>query len=533
MHKQIDVYSVLCCVIAAGLLVACQSQGGGAMPPTIAPPTASAPTTAPSSTSTTVPAPPPDATALPTAAPAGDGETHDLLFGVAAGPDGVTYRGESQTEMQRVGPAAFTVAPDDSFWIADTIGLRVFHYSPTGARLGVTDLADAWRSLVDIEASAEEIFVLDLGPTPAVVLRLAPDGSRRGEYQLPQGSGMNDGLSGLALTAEGDLLAEKLGGSSIVRLLDESGAVNPTPLPGYISHGIVYTARPADYNIPGDHTRGTLTAGDHVIEVDTVHDLGGLFITGVEPDGSFYAELQELGPGVPFQVDQTIRRYAADGTLLGMARFPLAEQYTYVDQAMAVNSDGAVYAMFTRPEGIEIRRMRLTGELKPILPPPGEVPEHGALATYSDPAGRWSIQYPADILHVEDLGQGTTVFISRDRKTVVAVDSYDAAGNAYGNTGEDLRNRARDTLARIYGRPVNETDIVGSRTGGWETGITFTTNKGSTGEAVYQQPGRDARDFQVYGVLYGYKADAEASQLALVQQMRASFQITVARPSGG
>jgi hypothetical protein len=206
--------------------------------------------------------------------------------------------------------------------------------------------------------------------------------------------------------------------------------------------------------------------------------------------------------------------------------------YTYVDQAMAVGSDGAVYAMFTRPEGIEIRRMHLTGELKPILPP-SEVPEHGALVIYSDPAGRWSIQYPADILRVEDLGQGTIIFISRDRKTVVAVDSYDAAGNAYGNTGEELRNRARDTLARIYGRPVNETDILSSPTGDWETGITFTTDKGSTGEAVYQQPGRDARDFQVYGVLYGYKAGAEASQPALVQQMRASFQITAARPSDG
>lgn len=156
-----------------------------------------------------------------------------------------------------------------------------------------------------------------------------------------------------------------------------------------------------------------------------------------------------------------------------------------------------------------------------------------ALRTYTDPEGWWSIQYPADILQVEDLGQGTIVFISKDRKTVVAVDSYDAEGHAYGNTGEDLRNRARDTLARIYGKPVNETGITGPHTGGWETRITFSTEKGSTGEALYQQPGRDQRDFQVYGILYGYRADAEATQLALVQHIRNSFRITAEPPSGG
>lgn len=149
--------------------------------------------------------------------------------------------------------------------------------------------------------------------------------------------------------------------------------------------------------------------------------------------------------------------------------------------------------------------------------------ETAATTLYTHPDGWWSLRYPADMLHVEDLGDGVTIFISQARSTFAAVDSYLADGNAYGNTGENLRNRARDTLQRIYSTPPIETDILGTPDAPWETGIEFATARGSQGIALYQQPRRNQSDYRVYGFIYGYKVANEATALPMLQTVKESF----------
>jgi hypothetical protein len=144
------------------------------------------------------------------------------------------------------------------------------------------------------------------------------------------------------------------------------------------------------------------------------------------------------------------------------------------------------------------------------------------LSNYTSPDGAWSIQYPAGLLHPEDLGDGTIVFISNDRSTFAAVDSYIYPGSAFGNTGEELRNRARDTLARIYGRPVNETGIIQQPGGRWQTGVSFSTDKGSQGAAFYEQRGWQKGNNRVNGFLYGYRS-ASPMASSQVLAMRDSF----------
>lgn len=56
-----------------------------------------------------------------------DGNTHEIVFTIPVGKEGVQYEGENVPEMLTWGPAAFTVAPDGSFWIADTVGNRLLH----------------------------------------------------------------------------------------------------------------------------------------------------------------------------------------------------------------------------------------------------------------------------------------------------------------------------------------------------------------------------------------------------------------------
>lgn len=142
--------------------------------------------------------------------------------------------------------------------------------------------------------------------------------------------------------------------------------------------------------------------------------------------------------------------------------------------------------------------------------------------TYTTKDGAWSISYPADQLKIEQK-QGVTIFIGKDRRTVLAVDSFVAKGDLYGNTGENLRNRAQDALEIVYDKDVQIDQVLNVAQRTWETGLTYSTDKGSTGAAYYHQRGRSTGDYWVLGVIYGYDATNEAAALPLLVRMRDSF----------
>jgi hypothetical protein len=172
------------------------------------------------------------------------------------------------------------------------------------------------------------------------------------------------------------------------------------------------------------------------------------------------------------------------------------------------------------PPGFRVLLGLLGTESRPPVAQPTS-----SLTTYTSKDGTWTVQYPADVLRPEDLGGGTIIFISRDRSVFAAVDSYLDQGNAYGNTGEGLRNRARDTIDRIYGRSPSETNVVQRPGGRWEVGLGFRTDKGSIGEAVYEQRGRQQGIYRVNGILFGYKSTASNADsiVTSLRTLRDSF----------
>jgi hypothetical protein len=153
----------------------------------------------------------------------------------------------------------------------------------------------------------------------------------------------------------------------------------------------------------------------------------------------------------------------------------------------------------------------------------------GDWQAFAHPSGRWQVQYPADLLRREDLGDGLTIFISQDRTTFLAVDSLVADGAFYGNTGEGLRNRARDALDRIYGQPPRQVDVA-EATPPWEANLTFATALGSTGQALCEQRGRRLGDYDVLGVIVGYKVANAATAGPLVGAVFDTLVAPVADP---
>jgi len=268
---------------------------------------------------------------------------------------GVAYKGGS-AESLAWGPAALAVAPDGSFWVADPAGNRVLQYSPACKLLRRIPLQRLAVGVNDIEVTANGVYLLDAAAASPKVVRLSLKGVPAGSLPIP--AEVKAGLSGLSMTPDGVLLVEQEGGSFTYALTDPAGL-------------------PISKEFNPDLRRSTVSDLPSVTEEAFSSQAAGQRLIYTLPDSSRMAlvERAELVNGV-IAVDQTVRLYAPDGEQVGEARVPLSDQHTYVANPVAAAPDGQVYALVTRPNGAEIRRLEFVRELQPILPQaePEEVP---------------------------------------------------------------------------------------------------------------------------------------------------------------
>jgi hypothetical protein len=295
------------------------------------------------------------------------GQNHEILFSIPVGDEGIHYSGTEHPDMLVWGPAAITVAPDGNFWIADTAGNQLLQYDPEGTLLNKISIEDLVVGAGDIEVTSKGIWVLDEASEPPKVVHVGLDGKNPRAYELPKGLRREDGLSGIALGGGNQILVELKGGSKVIRFLTSDGKVNPQPVAGYLYDGKVYKAQPADLKSK-NVSRGLITAGDKPIEVTVTHELGGLRLLGRHTDSSVFVLLEELVVDRALRVDQTVRHYDAAGGLVGVARIPISDQYTTVSHGLAIGTDGATYALITKPDHAEIQRLRFSEEISSILP---------------------------------------------------------------------------------------------------------------------------------------------------------------------
>lgn len=232
------------------------------------------------------------------------------------------------------------------------------------------DLIGHAVGISDLEVSSSAIWVLDIAATTPGVLRISLDGEITARYELPEYLQREHGLSGIALIDKGDVVIEREGGASIFRLIDTGRSVTFAPLEGYTYNGRTYTARSADMRT-AHAANGLITRGELSTAITVPHHLGGLYILGARPDGGLYVVVEEvtLNDAGEIQVDQTVRQCDAAGGLQGIDRVPLTQQHTYVAHGLAVGPDSAVYALVTRPDRVEVQRLRFAQTLEPILAP--------------------------------------------------------------------------------------------------------------------------------------------------------------------
>ncbi len=296
----------------------------------------------------------------------------EVLFTIPMGEKGenpIQYEGVDVVDALTWGPSAFTVADDGSFWIANTVGNSLLHYDVGGTLLGIIDLEGLVVGATDVEVANSGIWVLDQSSMPPKVLSFAPNGTLLEKHDLPLGLHLEDGLSGIGLGDQGELLIEREGDTYITQFTDAEGNfVEPTMTRGYTHNGVVFSANSSGIG-SATPNQGTVVAGDLRIEIKTKYDLGGVRILGFGLKDDIFVILEELSQDSEgaLLVDQTVQHYDASGKYLGVARVPLSEQYIYVQQGVALGPNGSVYFLATRPDRVEIWRLSFKQSIPTIL----------------------------------------------------------------------------------------------------------------------------------------------------------------------
>lgn len=362
--------SLIAVLLVTSLLgiAACEGgTGGDSVPPPSSSSTTAVPTTATSTTTTsTTTTSTSTTTTSTTLVPGADlplGRLGDpefrVLFSIPVGEEGVTYRGGFE-DWEVSGPQALTVAPDGAIWIADTGGRRLLEYSEDGSLLAIVD-TDALEvgGLIDLAATEDGVWGLEVIPAIRRHRIVLFDGAGRlvGEHELPAGLYLEDGLSGIAATADGDLWIELADGAAVYAAFDATGAFAPHIVDGYEIEGL--TAGPV---APMGDAVARFAIGGVTIE-QPVRELGGLTFEGALP-GWVALLLSDVDFASTGELNVEVELLYADlgGTLGATAAYPLDEVATsaYVPQEyVAVAPDGRLIAMKPGPDRVDVVQLTL------------------------------------------------------------------------------------------------------------------------------------------------------------------------------
>lgn len=280
------------------------------------------------------------------------------------GETGIHYQHTNVAEIQGWGPAAFTVAPDGSFWVADTAGYRVVEVRPDCSMGRIISMPDRVVGIVDLEIADRGVWVLDAAAQKPAVYLFSFDGRELSRLPLDETAESATGLT----IVNGMPAVEYEFGAYLEELSQWDGEKTGRIHVYHQAGDHLVSAVPADMSRP-DASRGYIEFDGRILPVEVENALGGLRFVGAAQNGSFFVMAEEVSYTDAVDVDRTVWRFDAKGNFTGIARVPLDESAVHVEHNVAVAPDGSVYALIAGEKRVEIRRLEFADKLESILPP--------------------------------------------------------------------------------------------------------------------------------------------------------------------
>lgn len=279
--------------------------------------------------------------------------------------------GDPRPDWLGWGAETFSIAPDGSFWIADTAlsPQRLLHFSPQGKLLRKISLEGVVVGLYDLVVLDNVMWVLDIASQPPKVVRLGLDGKRQFSADIPKelmssnGVLISNGIFNLWSGEGGELLLSGVNG--LYEFLDPAGEIVARPIVGLSYQGHTYRTVPNS----AAHTLSIAVDGI-LVDIAPPYYVEEPFL-GFASDGSFAIAVHKETPvggeiyGV--EIDWLVHYYALSGELMAVARRWPKYIWAEFGHDLAFGPDGTVYQFVSNPDhSVQIVRLGFTQDLPPL-----------------------------------------------------------------------------------------------------------------------------------------------------------------------
>jgi hypothetical protein len=301
------------------------------------------------------------------------GKLYATLFTLPVGGDSMIQYLDSGCCVN--GPNAMAALPDGSFLISDMVNeSRLLHYSPTGELINTIPLEELnilWVYSLQVRNSTLFLLARDFQDSFSVY-ELALDGQVKtvhafsGKFAIGGGNLLEQGLTGMMVDCDGNILLEVEGGGALYRLADVQSHPDSTGLMnGFTCRGQLYHSRPS-----GPQDIRQFVAGETIFSTNVTEKLGGLNLLKGFGDGSFYLIRTDVLSDSVIHVDETVHYIGADRIPQGMARLPIEEFYypDYINSSIAVSDKGDIFVLLPRQDTISVIRLNFYQQLAPFMP---------------------------------------------------------------------------------------------------------------------------------------------------------------------
>lgn len=251
------------------------------------------------------------------------------------------------------GPEAFTVSPDSTIYVLDSVNQRILKVKEQKDILTI-DIPGVLYPR-DILWAGGSLYILDDSDR---ILNYSVEGFLLDEYQLPTGIDAHQ-VYRLAASESGVKIWAQNYHEFDLDSLPSSVDLEETLKAGkQIGPGILAPDGKQWIAMDGGWTQGIFVTTNESAEI--IIEANGLFgsarLVGFDMEGNIYVLVEDLYDETPdiLGVEITIRKYAPSGKLLGVARLPSEEFVMPPRRPVEVTEDGKVYAMIPGKEAVSI-----------------------------------------------------------------------------------------------------------------------------------------------------------------------------------
>ncbi|MDW8101185.1 MAG: hypothetical protein RML36_17065 [Anaerolineae bacterium] len=250
------------------------------------------------------------------------------------------------------GPEAFTVSPDGTIYVLDSVNQRIYIVKEQKDILTIEISGVLYPR--DILWASGSLYVLDDSNR---ILNYSVEGFLLGEYRLPTGIDAHQVYKLATSDSRVKIWAQNY------HEFDLGFLPSSVDLEKQIGPGILAPDGKRWIAMYSGWTQGILMTTDGSAEITI--EANGLFgsarLVGFDKEGNIYVLVEDLYDEAPDKlgVEMTIRKYAPNGKLLGVARLPSEEFVMPPTRPVEVTEDGKVYAMVPGIEAVSIYAVEL------------------------------------------------------------------------------------------------------------------------------------------------------------------------------